>query len=126
MAEGTSTIPPGGEISVRVVLVRCGVVRVRLLGDDGQPLRYVEADVIDGGGNSRPFRFVFARPQGTLMPITDWYGKGPFSLSEVDGRLCGLPPATYTLRIKDKTATREFTVHVPESGETALDPDARR
>jgi hypothetical protein len=109
----TATVPRDGEARPETKLKRCGSARVRILDAAGNVLRYPKRAVLrDAEGKGPPVRWIYMRPQGTLMAITEmqWTGDADgtdLNLVEADGRLTGLLPGTYRLEAGDGTRTKE-------------------
>jgi hypothetical protein len=108
-----ATVPRDGEARPEARLARCGAARVRLLDAKGNVLKHPKSVVLrDAEGKGPPVRWIYARPQGTLMAIAEmqWTG-GPggteLHLSEAEGRLAGLLPGTYRLRLEDGKRSKE-------------------
>jgi hypothetical protein len=119
-------VAAGGEAKPETKLRRCGSARVRLLDPKGNLLRHPRSVVLlDAEGKGPPVRWIYTRPQGTLMPIAEfqWTG-GPegteLTLSEGDGRLAGLLPGSYRLRVRDGDLAKEAAFSVPAGGEVEV------
>ncbi len=124
----TVAIPKDGEARPEAKLRRCGSARVRLLDAKGNVLHHPQEVVLrDGEGAGPPVRWLYTRPQGTALVITEWQFPGApggteMPLAECDGRLVGLLPGTYRLRVKSGDASKDmvFAVVAGEEVEVTL------
>ena len=90
-----------------------------VVGSDGLPLRFVNLGVVAADGTPLPYHWIYARPQGTSITITDMWSSGALDLSEGEGRLQGLPAGRHTLRLSHGGTALETPLEVPESGVVA-------
>lgn len=118
-ARGKVEVVRLSEVEHRVVLERCGSLRLQVLAPDGSPWKHATLELLDQEGRRCPWTFVFTRPQGTAFVMTETSGTAS-PLSEVDGRVTGVRSGRYTLRVKHGETILSRVIDLPREGEIEL------
>ena len=120
-------IPKAGEARVEVRLARSSPVRLRVLDEKGNLAPWVGVTITDAKGAGPAWRFVYSKPRGTSLVITEWttWASTPpntSNLSVADGRIEGLAVGKYSIRATSHSLAAEarFEVVAGTAGEVEL------